>query len=210
GPGEEDAGPDCAAGLTECGGECVDLDSSSEHCGECGSACPTPPNTVALCSAGSCSFECAAGFDDCNGEPEDGCEIEIASDPLNCGGCALACETALSCREGTCRPRPLWARALGRTEIWGIALDPEGNVYVTGNFSGTINLGGDDLVSAGDSDIFVASYTADGAHRWSLAGGGPSYKAPTGIAFDRAGKVHVTGYFDGSVSFDGSTILTSS
>lgn len=205
---EGDSGPDCASGLIECSGECVDLDSSPQHCSACGSACPTPPNTGPLCSTGSCGWECAAGFADCNGEAADGCEIELASDPLNCG----ACDTAFFCREGTCRPMLPWVRAFGdtgatgRAELHGIAIDPAGNVYVTGTFAGTINVGGDVLESAaGSDDIFVASFTASGEHRWSRRGGGASDDHGGAIVFDgsdSAPKVHVMGSFRGSTRFD--------
>src|SRR5690606_15754740 len=40
-------------------------------------------------------------------------------------------------------------------------------------------------------------------------GGGSARDSASGIAFDRAGKVHVTGTFTGDASFGGSTILTS-
>lgn len=215
---QADAGPACTADLTDCSGECIDLDSSSEHCGACMNACPTPPNTVALCTAGTCGWECAAGFADCNGEPADGCEIDTANDPLHCGACESSCVNdlaSLSCREGTCRPRLLWARAFrgtGTAVVTGVALDSEGNIYVSGHFDEFINLGGADLVHLGSGDVFVASYTATGEHRWSRSGGGPSWDSPNAIAFDESvapPRVHVAGSFQGTATFDDSTTLTS-
>lgn len=212
--GPRDDAPACASPLTPCAGECVDLDSSSEHCGACGNTCPAPPHTAALCSSGACGVECSEGFVDCNGAPGDGCEADIENDPLHCGGCAMACETALSCREGACRPRLLWARTFGDVSIdrvRGIALDPEGNVYITGWFEGTIDLGDDSLTAQGYWDVLVASYTASGEHRWSRRVGGTAIDFGHAIVFDGSGsvpKVHVTGQFHDSASFGGASLTS--
>lgn len=215
--GPMDAGPDCASGLTECSGECVNLDSSAGHCGACGSACPTPPNTISLCSAASCDWECAGGFGDCNGDPGDGCEAELTSDPLNCGTCTMACESRFFCQEGGCLPMLPWVRAFGNTdatgraEMKGIAIDPEGNIYITGSFLGILSFGGATLESHKNADgvhtrdVFVGSFTASGEHRWSRSGGGAADAFGTAIALDGSGsapKVHVTGYFSERVRFD--------
>lgn len=217
---DEDGGPDCAPGLTECAGECVDLDSSPDHCGACENPCPTPPNTVALCTDRSCDWECAAGFADCNGDPVDGCEIEIASDPLNCGACENSCVNdlaSLSCREGSCRPRLLWINDFGDTgphgdaTVTAVVLDPEGNVYITGSLYGAINLGDNPIMSEGTA--FIASFTSGGAYRW-WAGedwSGEISPLPTALAFDGSGstpKVHVTGSFRGTVSFGGDPLTS--
>jgi hypothetical protein len=49
---------------------------------------------------------CKPGFADCNGDPEDGCEAELAKDALNCDGCGNACPSTNgkpSCVEKTCQ-----------------------------------------------------------------------------------------------------------
>ena len=51
-----------------------------EHCGACDAACPVPPTAIATCASGGCGFACLPGFVDCDGEPSNGCELEI-SDP---------------------------------------------------------------------------------------------------------------------------------
>src|SRR5690606_9636520 len=85
----------------------------------------------------------------------------------------------------------------------GVAVDPAGNVYVSGLFQGTADFGGTALVSAGSADAFVASYTSTGSHRWSLRGGGTSSDAALGVAVDARGNTVVTGRFQGTASFGG-------
>jgi hypothetical protein len=59
-----EAGPRCTVPEVDCGGTCVSIESSAEHCGGCGRACTTSvANARALCAMGACDFECAAGFE---------------------------------------------------------------------------------------------------------------------------------------------------
>lgn len=75
------------------------------HCGACATPCQ-PPNTVPECVDGVCGFSvCEPGFADCNEDKSDGCEVDIARDPKNCGACASACSenhAMADCRDGTC------------------------------------------------------------------------------------------------------------
>lgn len=48
-------------------------------------------NAIGSCISGSCSFACAEGFGNCDGEWINGCEIPLLSDPGNCGSCGSAC-----------------------------------------------------------------------------------------------------------------------
>jgi hypothetical protein len=45
---------------------------------------------------------CAQGYADCDGDPANGCETAIASDPANCGGCGTACGSANTTSAPTC------------------------------------------------------------------------------------------------------------
>jgi hypothetical protein len=51
----------------------VETATNAMNCGGCGNAC-TRPNSTATCVGGMCQFQCAAGFYDLNGDPQDGCE----------------------------------------------------------------------------------------------------------------------------------------
>jgi hypothetical protein len=46
---------------------------------------------------GECGFTCIAGFDDCNSDPDDGCEVDLRLNG-NCGACGEFCETKMRCR----------------------------------------------------------------------------------------------------------------
>jgi hypothetical protein len=53
---------------------------------------------------GSCGGRCNPGFDDCNRDfRSDGCEINLASDPANCGACGSVCPQGASCSNGLCQ-----------------------------------------------------------------------------------------------------------
>ena len=76
-----------------------------------------------------------------------------------------------------------------------IATDSDNNIYVTGYYQGTTNLGGDLLssVTPGYDDVFLVSYNSDGVHRWSRNAGGPNNDLGYTIDTDNLGNVYVGG-----------------
>lgn len=109
---------------------------------------------------------------------------------------------------------PLWARRLGGTTIHadqgnGIAVDPFGNVYVTGTFhdQGITMFAANDIDTAFTTgatgtgfDGYVAKYNATGTPLWLRRIGGGNTDAPFGIAVDSVGGVFVCGYTQGTVN----------
>jgi hypothetical protein len=98
-----------SAGLVACTDKCADLSSDPENCGVCGNVCLTEdptahPHQIGACRKGLCSRDCAPGFADCNGDPGDGCEVELKSNPANCGACGNQCNMGAGqpCVEGQC------------------------------------------------------------------------------------------------------------
>jgi hypothetical protein len=101
----------CEAGFGDCDGDrengCESL-RTDENCGACGDACNTTlPNSVAgtRCMAGTCELECAAGYGDCDGDAQTGCETSLDS-LTHCGGCNMACardNAVATCATGSCR-----------------------------------------------------------------------------------------------------------
>ena len=106
-----------------------------------------------------------------------------------------------------------WATSIGGTSSdygQGIATDSGGNVYVTGQYSGTVTFAsGTTLTSAGSSDAFVAKYNTNGTAQWATSIGGTSSDYGYGIATDGAGNVYVTGNYQGTATFAPGTTLTS-
>jgi hypothetical protein len=104
-----------------------------------------------------------------------------------------------------------WSKRFGGTSSdygYGVAVDSSGNVYLTGAFYSTIDFGGGTLTSAGSNDVFLASYTVDGQHRWSKAFGGTSTDYGYGVAVDSASNVYLTGYFYNTINFGGSALTS--
>jgi hypothetical protein len=71
------------------------------HCGNCTTQCTGSVNAEPHCQGGQCTFHCTKGFDDCNQDSSDGCEIDTNNDPKHCGTCGLDCK-GLGCSQGTC------------------------------------------------------------------------------------------------------------
>ena len=104
-----------------------------------------------------------------------------------------------------------WSKGFGGTSGdigYGVAVDSSGNVYFTGYFTGTVNFGGGNITSKGSSDLFVASYTSLGVHRWSKSFGGTSSDMGRSVTVDSSGNVYFTGYFTGTVDFGGGNITS--
>ncbi|MDP2343529.1 MAG: hypothetical protein Q8O67_21395 [Deltaproteobacteria bacterium] len=101
----------CAPGSADCGDGCVDLLTTKESCGECGTACVDDPacGVPTLCVDGGCLCPgaaplCPAGEMLCG----DGC-VDPRKDEGNCGECGNACvddgdfcDGVASCIEGGC------------------------------------------------------------------------------------------------------------
>lgn len=124
-------------------------------------------------------------------------------------------------------PAYTFALGIGSTEheiANDIALDANGNLYVTGSFKGTVDFdlgaGTTNLTSSTSGpDIFVASFDPMGNLRWafSVVGTPPAGMSANNrgraIAVDGGGNVVVTGNFIGTMDFDpgpGTATLASS
>ena len=102
----------CEPGWGDCDGNnqtdgCeTSLLSDPAHCGSCPNACPPVPNATVICAGGACAFTCNGQDNDCDGAADNGCETDISTDALNCGGCGLACSTnhvpVRTCGGGIC------------------------------------------------------------------------------------------------------------
>jgi hypothetical protein len=106
----------------------------------------------------------------------------------------------------------LWVKQAGGTNEDGgisIAINANGNSYITGVFEESATFGTTTLTSSGSQDIFVAKLDINGNWLWAKQAGGTGYDDGCGIAVDANGNSYVTGYFYGNAIF-GTTTLTSS
>ena len=101
----------------------------------------------------------------------------------------------------------VWARNFGSHNFdigYSVAVDSSGNVYTTGYFSGTVDFnpgaGTANLVSAGESDVFVSKLNSAGEFVWAKRFGGTGTEEGLSIAVDSSGNVYTTGSFQGTVS----------
>ena len=103
-------GLSCAAGFADCNATasdgCERSTTTLTDCGACNRACSFA-NAAGICStSGVCSMgACNTGFADCNGNPADGCEVNLATDRAHCGACtgtSATCASGQVCNAGTC------------------------------------------------------------------------------------------------------------
>ena len=87
-----------------------------------------------------------------------------------------------------------------------IALDQFGNIYVTGEFEGTVDFdpgsGTNNLTSLGNKDGFIVKLSANGSLSWAKAIGGTSLDFSNSINIDQNNAIVLTGCFNGTVDFN--------
>ncbi len=107
----------------------------------------------------------------------------------------------------------IWAKKAGgndRDAGYGIAIDNNGNSYISGTFrSTTITFDSITLTNTNPpfDDLFIAKYDAFGNILWVRNGIGSSYDQAIDITVDASGYVYVTGSFLSPVLFLGNNIL---
>ena len=103
----------------------------------------------------------------------------------------------------------LWVATGGGTGYdytYDVASDSVGNVFITGDFNTTANFDPENsdfsLTTNGNSDGFVAKYSAGGNFLWARQVGGTSAEQLRSIACDNQGNAIITGRFNLTVDFD--------
>jgi hypothetical protein len=80
-------------------------------------------------------------------------------------------------------------------------VDGAGTITLGGSFLDTVDFGDGVASSAGGSDIFLASYAANGTHRWSLTFGDTEDDRLTDLAVNADRRVLASGTVRGTVDF---------
>ena len=105
----------------------------------------------------------------------------------------------------------VWAKRIGGNgfdNANSIATDNNGNIYITGYFSMTVDFdpsatGVFNMTSAmGSDDIFICKLDTNGNFVWAKAMGDEDYDNGFSITTDLAGNIYTTGTFRGTVDFD--------
>ncbi len=103
----------------------------------------------------------------------------------------------------------LWARGFGDAGEqfgYGIAVDPAGNVLVTGSFSGTIDFGGGPMVASVGADAFLVKLDSSGNYLWARQFGIDGGQVGGDVVVDVFGNVISTGVTNGRVDFGGGVL----
>ncbi len=106
----------------------------------------------------------------------------------------------------------VWAKRIGGVGSdlgFSIAITPTGEVLLTGWFSSTADFDPGaatvNLTSAGQEDVFVAKFDANGNYVWAKKIGSTNTDRGTSITTNAAGEIFLTGYFYNTVDFDPGT-----
>jgi len=106
----------------------------------------------------------------------------------------------------------LWSKSFGSAQDTAgaaVAVDPHGDVVMTGYFTGSMDFGGGLLTSRFGRDVFLAKYSgANGAHLWSREFGGTTNDVVNALAVDGNGDVVLTGSFEYTINFGAATLTS--
>ncbi len=82
------------------------IDNDILNCGGCGVVCNLP-NATPTCTNRTCRVQtCNLGFANCDGLDPNGCEVQTASNAMNCGGCGMSCtrpNSVATCVNSACQ-----------------------------------------------------------------------------------------------------------
>ncbi len=100
-------------------------------------------------------------------------------------------------------------KGVGTFSFRSLAIDLSDNLYITGDFTGTIDFDPSsnivNLASNGNSDLFVAKYSAAGDYIWAFNCGGSYAESGSGISTDIYGNTYIIGTFGYTADFDPSS-----
>ena len=99
--------PVCVSTFADCDGLAtngceMNIALSVDNCGACGNKCSLP-NATPACNNSACTISmCNSGFGDCDNNSANGCEVNLSTDPNNCGGCGNTCGSNKVCSNAQC------------------------------------------------------------------------------------------------------------
>jgi hypothetical protein len=105
----------------------------------------------------------------------------------------------------------IWTKQLGSIgEDLGkdIAINDNGDLFITGHYRNTLYYDNDSLVSLGNTDAFVAKLDLQGNFSWVKSIGNTGFETGTSIACDALGNSYVAGTFEDSLSINNQNLQT--
>jgi alpha-tubulin suppressor-like RCC1 family protein len=100
----DDARADVHAGSAEvCDGRDNNCAGGVDEAPAADSACGGPDVRASVCRAGVCVTTCAPDHGDCDRDPGNGCEVDLATSAAHCGACGMACGAGSVCVDGVCQ-----------------------------------------------------------------------------------------------------------
>ena len=104
----------------------------------------------------------------------------------------------------------LWAVKGGSTEDdigRGVTHDNSGNLFVVGDYASTGIFPPLQVTANGYSDVFLASYEANGNIRFVKSYGGTYIDRGRGVGVDNDGRIYICGEYNDAISFDGINLV---
>ena len=87
-----------------------------------------------------------------------------------------------------------------------VAIDSNDNIYMLGNYSGTVDFGGGDEIGSNNADIFLVKFNSSGVFQWVYTAGASSFEDSRALALDSSDNPYITGSFRDTVNFGGGNI----
>ncbi|MGD0675491.1 MAG: protein kinase [Polyangiaceae bacterium] len=115
----------CPTGFKACGEACVSIDLPGVGCANEDCAPCVVGNATARCNAHhACDIAvCYEDYDDCDGDPANGCEAQVRTDPNHCGSCGRACSTLPHAQAGCGDGCTIWRCDPGFRDCNGVVAD---------------------------------------------------------------------------------------
>lgn len=133
---------------------------------------------------------------------------DLGHGPISIQGGTDAFVAKYSIVDGSTR----WANGyggLGDDHFESVAVDPDGNIAIAGQFSLPASFGGSTLSPfMGSKDVLIAKYSDSGAHIWSQCFGERGSETGLGVALDSFGNSILTGQTYYQVDFGGGPLNT--
>ncbi|NOY93937.1 MAG: hypothetical protein GXP55_22365 [Deltaproteobacteria bacterium] len=184
---------------------CDGVDDDCNGMVDDGDLCPTmsgAPTLGASCMGGACVNTCAAGRGDCDGLYPNGCETDTDNTANHCGMCGNVCDSG-ACVAGACVGGGFQTSlgTTGSTEtLAGMVLDPSGNLFVTGSFEASLDIGGMTFPNLGRY-MYLAKYSPTGELLTAKAVGGTGTDTAVDLGVDGDGNITLLANFTGSATF---------